>query len=174
MIAELGVFQGHTSMEFAKFLNGKGELHLYDFEDRVADVEKRLAAAGYSNVKTFGSSYKLLDSYCWTLGQMVERHPEPIYDFIFVDGPHTWAIDALATLLSDKLLKVGGYLDFDNYKWTLAGSPSMNPKDFPLTKKLYTPEQIDAQQVKMIVDLLVRRDPRYREIVTERIFQKIA
>jgi predicted O-methyltransferase YrrM len=174
VIAELGVYRGHTSLEFAKFLNGAGELHLYDYEDRVAEVAKTLAERGYTNVRTFGCSYKLLDSYCWPLAKMLESHPEPIYDFIFIDGAHTWAVDALATLLSDRLLKVGGFLDFDDYLWTLAGSRALTPKNFPLTGKLYTQEQIDAWQVKMIVELLIRRDRRYREIVPSKIFQKIA
>jgi hypothetical protein len=116
----------------------------------------------------------LRDSYDWALAKVIESNPDPIYDYMFLDGAHDWAIDALATLLCDRLLKVGGYLDFDDYGWTLRGSPALNPKAFPLTAKLYTNEQIEAQQVKMVVDLLVRRDPHYREVVKNKIFQKIA
>ena len=138
MIAELGVYQGHTSMAFAKYLNGEGSLHLYDFEDRVRTVAAELERAGFHNVQSFGCSYRYRDSYNWALGKAIATHGEPIYDYIFLDGAHDWAIDALATLLSDRLLKVGGYLDFDDYGWTLAESPSLNPRAFPLTAKLYT------------------------------------
>jgi hypothetical protein len=174
MIAELGIYQGHTSMEFAKYLNGEGSLHLYDFHDRVRTVAGELERAGFRNVQSFACSYRYRDSYNWALAKAIGMHREPIYDYIFLDGAHDWAIDALAALLCDRLLKVGGYIDFDDYGWTLAGSPSLNPRVFPLTAKLYTEEQIEAQQVKMVVDLLIKREPRYREVLKDKIFQKIA
>jgi hypothetical protein len=83
-------------------------------------------------------------------------------------------VDALTAFLADRMLKVGGYLDFDDYDWTFCASPSCNPTVFPLTRKLYTAEQIASKQVKMIVDLLIRRDPRYQEVVANKIFQKFA
>jgi predicted O-methyltransferase YrrM len=173
-IAEIGIFKGFTSMEFAKFLNGQGELHLFDYEDRVRSVAKAIELAGFRNVRAFGSSYKLLDSYNWSLGKVLQENAGPIYDYIFLDGAHNWAMDALTTFLADRMLKVGGYLDFDDYDWTFSGSPSLNPRVFRLTGKLYTVEQIESKQVKMIIDLIIRRDPRYREVVTNKIFQKLA
>lgn len=172
MIAEVGIYRGHTSAEIAAWLDGEGELHLYDFHDVVERVAGELRAAGHDNVSAFSNSYKYLDSYSWSLAKMLEAHPEPIYDYVFIDGAHTFAVDALATVLSDRLLKPGGYLDFDDYSWTLAGSPSLNPEVFELTAQMYTPEQIECQQVKMIVDLLVRRDERYEEVVPNKIFRK--
>ncbi len=127
-------------MEFAKFLNGEGELHLFDYEDSVRSVATALEHAGFRNVRVFGSSYKLL----------------------------------VTAFLADRMVKVGGYLDFDDYDWTFCGSPSANPTVFPLTRKLYTAEQIASKQVKMIVDLLIKRDPRYQEVVANKIFQKLA
>jgi predicted O-methyltransferase YrrM len=173
-IAELGVYEGHTSLEFAKFLNGEGELHLFDYEDRVKDVANTLTLAGFCNFRTFGSSYRLLDSYNWSLARLLQENKIPIYDYVFLDGAHTWAVDALTALLADSLLKTGGYLDLDDYYWTLEASPSLNPKAFPLTRKLYTDEQMATQQVKMIVDLVIRRTGRYRELVPNKIFQKTA
>lgn len=172
-IAEFGIFAGYTSLEFARFLNGRGELHLFDFQDRVDAVLDTLRRGGFSNVKGFGCSYKLLDSYNWSLAQLLSDHSVPLYDYVFLDGAHTWAIDALTFLLVDRLLKPGGYIDFDDYEWSLEESPSMNPRVFPLTARLYSEEQIRARQVKMIVDLLVRRDHRYEEIVPNKIFQKV-
>ena len=48
----------------------------------------------------------------------------------------------------------------------------MNPHAFPATSKLYTEEQSGERQVALIVDLLVRRDPRYEEVVENKIFRK--
>lgn len=173
VIAEIGVYKGHTSREIAKWLDGAGELHLFDFHDKVEAVAAELAESGYFNVRTFPSTYKLLDSYNWPLAKLLEEHTEPIYDYVFIDGAHTWAVDALATLLADRLLKPGGYLDFDDYDWTLAESPSLAPKVFPLTANLYTPEQIAARQVEMICELLIRRDDRYEEVAPNKIWRKI-
>lgn len=171
-IAEIGIYKGHTTLALAEFLNGEGELHIFDYEDRVEDVEQKVRAAGFSNIRAFGSSYKLLDSYNWNLGKLLEKHKAPIYDYIFIDGAHTWAVDALTTFLADQLLKPGGYLDFDDYEWTLEQSPSLKPSAFPLTGKLYTAEQISTKQVKMIIDIIVRRNSCYREVVPNKIFQK--
>lgn len=172
-VAEIGVYEGHTSLEIAKYLNNEGELHLYDFEDRVCAVERKIRSAGFSNVKSFGCSYKFLDSYNWPLGKVIESNSRPIYDYVFLDGAHTWAVDALTVFLADRLLKVGGFLDFDDYDWWLGGSLALSPKAFPFTARQYTAEQIATQQVKMIVDLIVRRDDRYIEVLENKVFQKV-
>jgi predicted O-methyltransferase YrrM len=171
-IAEVGIYMGHTSLEIARVLDGRGHLHLFDFEDRVTAVAARLAQNGFDNVRTYGSSYKLLDSYNWPLGKLAATSDAPIFDYVFLDGAHTYAVDALAFFLCDRLLKVGGHIDFDDYGWTLAGSPSLRPERFALTAKLYTPEQIATPQVKMIVDGLVRTSNRYTEVVENKIFRK--
>ena len=173
-VAEIGIYEGYTSVEIAKHLNRIGELHLFDFEDKVSRVRQKIEAAGFSNVKTFGSSYKIA-----SLLQLASREAgqqdtnSPIYDYVFIDGAHTFAIDALTFFLSDRLLKIGGYLDFDDYEWTLAGSSSLRPEVFPLTRKLYTREQINCRQVKMIVDALVRKSGRYKEVLSGKVFQKL-
>lgn len=173
-IAEIGAYEGDTSIEFARYLDGSGELHVFDRAEYVQRVVDRVRQAGYSNVRGFASTPRLLDSYNWSLGRLLAEHAEPIYDYVFLDGAHTWAIDGFATLLADRLLDVGGYLDFDDYGWTVAGSPCLNPRVFPLTARLYTDEQMEAYQVRMIVDLLIRRDPRYVEVVPNKIFRKIS
>jgi len=72
------------------------------------------------------------------------------------------------------MLKVGGHIDFDDYHWTLGKSPALRPERFPLTGKMFTREQIDTEQVKMIVELLVRRSGRYDEVVENKIFKKLS
>jgi predicted O-methyltransferase YrrM len=172
VVAEIGIYQGDTSLELAKALNGFGELHLFDFQDRLDAVEKKVREAGFHNIKTYGNSYKLLDSYNWQLAKLIEKNSEPIYDYVFMDGNSTFAVDGLAFYLADRLLKVGGYIDFDNYDISLGCSATFRPERFPLTGKLYTREQIDTKQVKMIVNLLVRKSGRYTEIVPNKIFRK--
>src|SRR4029077_2715703 len=115
---------------------------------------------------------RLMDSYNWSLMRLLAEYRDPVFDYVFVDGAHTWAHDALAFCLVDRLLLPGGYLDFDDYRWTLRDSPSMNPDAFPEVEELYTDDQIDTAQVALIVDLLVKRDPRYEEVIPNKIFRK--
>ena len=112
--AEIGVYQGDTSREIAAHLAGDGELHLFDFDDNVARVASDLRASGHENVVAHGNSRRLLDSYNWSLMRVLRDHPAPVFDYVFLDGAHTWALDALAFLLLDRLLVEGGYLDFDD------------------------------------------------------------
>lgn len=174
VVAEIGIYRGYTSRALAEVLADRGELHLFDFEDRVGEVTAELHAAGYRNVIGHGNSYRLSDSYNWSLMRLLRENPEPIFDYVFLDGAHTWDIDALTFFLADRLLRIGGHLELDDYGWSLAGSPSLNPAVFPRTAERYTEEQIGERHVALIVDLLVRRDPRYREVVPARVFRKVA
>jgi predicted O-methyltransferase YrrM len=173
IVAEVGIYEGATSLLLARHMSGDGVLHLFDFEERVVAVQKRLLELGYSNIIGHGNTHKSMDSYNWSLMRVLETHPEPLYDYVYIDGAHTWGIDALAFCLIDRLLKVGGYVDFDDYHWSLARSGTQNPTILPTTKRMYTPEQIETPHVALIVDLLVKRDARYVEVVKEKIFQKV-
>ena len=72
-IAEIGIYNGYTSEGFARFLNGRGELHLYDYEFKVSAVVKKLNEAGYRNVRGIPNSSKSLDSYNWSLMKVLEE-----------------------------------------------------------------------------------------------------
>ena len=170
--AEIGVYKGDTALGVADVLRGEGEIHLFDYEDRVAAVVARLQEAGHANVVAHPNSRRLMDSYNWSLMRVLQEHGEGVFDYVFLDGAHTWAHDALAYAIADRLLVPGGYLDFDDYTWSLRHSPSMNPDAFPEIEQLYSDDQIDARQVALVVDLLVRPDERYEEIVPNKIFRK--
>lgn len=75
--------------------------------------------------------HKFNDSYNWNLIKLFKSSGfQPIFDYCFLDGAHTFAIDALSFFLVDKLLKVGGYVDFDDYGWRLRNS-SLDPEKIP-------------------------------------------
>jgi predicted ribosomally synthesized peptide with nif11-like leader len=172
-IAEIGVGNGETSLAFAQHLAGSGVLHLFDRQTKVDAVAAMLGSKGFTNVRAYGCSDRLLDSYNWSLAKLLREHREPIFDYVFLDGAHTWAHDALAFFLLDRLLVPGGYLDFDDYDWTIASSPTTNPQRVPAMNSLYTEEQMRTKQIKMVVDFLVRRTPGYVEVHENKIFQKI-
>ncbi|HEV2775218.1 MAG TPA: class I SAM-dependent methyltransferase [Solirubrobacteraceae bacterium] len=170
--AEIGVYKADTALGIADVLGGTGEIHLFDYADRVESAVMRLHQAGHDNVVAHPNSRRLLDSYNWSLMRVLQEQGEGVFDYVFLDGAHTWAHDALAYALADRLLVPGGYLDFDDYTWSLRHSPSMNPDAFPEIDQLYSGEQIDARQVALVVDLLVRPDARYEEIVPNKIFRR--
>jgi Methyltransferase domain len=172
-IAEIGVERGATSKEILRWLNGAGVLHLFDYDDRRKPVTDRLHRLGFSNFVFHGNSRTTLDSYNWSLMKMLKDGPIPYFDYVYLDGAHTWGVDALAFLLIDKLLKPGGYIDFDDYDWTFASSPTVNPRVYPATRKEMTEEQMDTPQVKLIVDLLVRREGHYEELMPDKVFRKL-
>jgi hypothetical protein len=173
VVAEIGVYEGATSEALAEITAERhGVLHLFDYEERIDPLVARLHAAGHTHVIGHGNSQKLNDSYNWSLMRLMRDGEAPSFDYVFVDGAHYWSIDALTFFLVDRMLVDGGYLDFDDYTWSLAASETLNPAVFPATAELHTPEQIEAQQVKLVVDLLVKPDPRYREVLTNKAYRK--
>ncbi len=102
--AEFGVWKGATTGQLARFLDNKGELHLFDYDDTVGELKEKLEQAAFTNVTAWGNSYRYLNSYNWNLRQILENHPHLRFDYIFLDGAHTWAVDALSFLLCDLLL----------------------------------------------------------------------
>ena len=172
--AEIGVYEGHTAARIAAHLDGEGELHLFDYADKLEPVVERLHADGHRNVVGHPNSRRLMDSYAGSLMRLLQEADGPMFDYVFLDGAHTWAHDAPAFLLADRLLEDGGYVDFDDYWWSLARSPSMRPEVFPDTRVLYTDEQIAERQVALVVEVLVRKDPRYEEIEPDKLFRRRA
>lgn len=170
--AEFGVYRGDTALQVAqRFPNAV--LHLFDFHDTVAAARERLAGLP-NRVHVYGNSQRFNDSYNWALMQLIAaQRGRPLFDYCFLDGAHTVAVDALNFFLADRLLHVGGWMDFDDYTWRLRGS-SLDPDKVPAIAAQYTDEQIDAQQVKMIVDHLVRPDRRYEEVLRNKVFRKLA
>lgn len=50
------------------------------------------------------------------------------YDFIYIDGSHTTRDVLGDAVLCFDLLKIGGFLTFDDYPWSVYADPLLNPK----------------------------------------------
>ena len=171
--AEIGIGRGDTVYQIAKVLPQGSEIYIFDREIYAEEVRKGLLARGYDNVHTFSNTDRIKDSYNWSLMKLLQEHDEPIFDYVYLDGSHTWEIDGFAFFLVDKLLKPGGYIEFDDYDWTFMGSPTVNPQVCPLVLTLHSDEQLRVPHVKLVVDLLVKTHPDYVEVLKDRIYQKI-
>jgi predicted O-methyltransferase YrrM len=99
--------------------------------------------------------------YTWRMMRFLEQGLRNSFDFIYLDGAHTWAVDGLAFYLGSLLLRPGGWILFDDLKWTLAGS---SIAEEPWVKKLPLDER-ETPQVRKIWDLLVKTDPAFDQLI---------
>lgn len=168
-IAEVGVGIGATTLALCELIQGKGTLHIFDFEEEVMELKQDLNDRGFDCVVAYGNTKKHWDSYHWSLLKLLVKEQNPIFDYVYLDGSHA-AIHELAALgVIERLLKPYGYIDFDDYHWTYANSV-MGTLDY--SKECMTAEQMELPQVRMVVDLLVKNNPLYREIIENHVYQK--
>ena len=128
--AEFGIYEASTAFSILDACP-QARVSLFDFDHTIEKARQRLAAFG-DRVKYYGNTQRHLDSYNWPLALLIRDNPGPIFDYVFLDGAHTYAVDALTFFLCDRLLKVGGYADFDDYGWRLARvlhRPDQSPCD---------------------------------------------
>lgn len=187
-IGEIGIGVGATSYHIAKFLDNKGAFHLFDYLESTVHIKRLLTMEGFTNIHAHGATFKKLDSYNWNLLGLLQKESAPIFDYVFLDGAHTFPVDGLAFFLVDLLLKPGGCIDFDDYHWTLsshiAGSKEEYAKEDAADKdhgsfmqwslEAFTPQQLNMKQVGLVVEFLAKRTGRYKELVPEKLYMKMA
>lgn len=159
---ELGFAHGVSSVYIAAALEANAAGHLTSVDipsalDRTPLASELLARAGLSH------RVELVidpDSYVWWLrerlrAQLTDAGIQPLYDFVFLDGAHTWDVDGLAFCLVDRLLRPGGWILFDDLDW-------IPPQDAPVPRNT-----LAFPHVREIWDLLIQTDPRYDELRTD-------
>ena len=193
--AEIGVHFGETTLKVCSMLTEGSEVHIFDRENVTKKVGEKIKKLYKDKIivkefgvtegmkpKNFGSGAQENGGhqrgggdYNWDLIKLVEQQNIK-YDYVYLDGAHELTIDGLAFFLVDKLLKINGYIEFDDYGWTMGISGTCSPYP-PVNNTTYaekfTEEQINTPHIKLIVDNLVKTDNRYKEIVANRIYQKI-
>ncbi len=156
---ELGFAWGVGAVYTASALeaNGEGRLTSVDmpFEEKRAVVGKELLERGGLAPRV----EVVLEEggYNWFLHRKLkeqarEGYIEPLYDFAFLDGAHTWLEDGLALLLVERLLKPGGWVHLDDLGW------------LPEIRTDYPEHQRTFSHVQDIWDLLVVRNPQFDEM----------
>lgn len=118
---ELGFYHGSSSCYIAAAMqeNGVGHLTTIDRTDALdlkPTIHDLLENLGFEDYVTPVVAEK---SYNWELMKIIENNSygnslEPLYDFCFIDGAHSWETDGFAFLLCSKLLKPGGWILFDD------------------------------------------------------------
>ena len=162
---ELGFYQGVGSVYIASALesNGEGTLTSVDIPSAL-----ELSPPASELIERAGLAHRVSlevdpDSYVWWLRRRMREclrdgRFEPAFDFVFLDGAHTWDIDGFAFALVDRLLAPGGWIVFDDLDW--------NPID-PKVSPNVPADTRELSHVREIWDLLVETDPSYDELRTD-------
>jgi len=158
---ELGTGFGATACVMAAALQQVGgrmvtvDRVLYD----EVNVKILLEHTGFNNVDV------VIDDlgYNWYLADLVRQRTirgfcKPLFDFCLLDGAHEWEPDALAFELVAKLLKPGGWIAIDDLNFNLRMLPYWSD-----VYSHYTDRALDAFQMQMVYDLVVRQDPRFHQ-----------
>lgn len=167
-VCEIGIGIGATAIEIVKRLKKDDSYYFFSFEDEVNALNEDLKQLEYCVCKLYpmANTKRTYDSYSWNLAKMIldQKERKTFFDFVYLDGAHTFIHDAITTVLLKKMIKVGGILLFDDVDWTLANSPTMSPSVNKNTGLRYSDEQIEACQIAMITDLFMKDDEQWEKL----------
>jgi predicted O-methyltransferase YrrM len=162
---ELGFYHGVSSAYIAGALKQAGQGHLVTIDRvRSKNLDPNIEVVlGQLNLAEFVTWYYEPVSYNWRLMKFLEGTAEPLFDFCYIDGGHTWYSTGFAFCLVSRLLKPGGWIIFDDIDWTHDDSMV---KDTPRVKAMALEER-SAQQVRMVYELLVKRDSGFENFLID-------
>jgi predicted O-methyltransferase YrrM len=159
-VLELGFAHGKSTCYLAAAADELGgDAHVLTMDrvgvlDREPNIHQLLERCGLANRVT---PVIAETSYTWELMKLLDRDPQPRFDFAYIDAGHTWDVTGFGFLLVDRLMAPGGWVLFDDLDWTLASSPTMRERRIP-------EEQRTMPQVRKVFELLVRTHPDYEEV----------
>lgn len=166
-VLELGFAHGVSTCYIAATVAqlGGGHVTTIDLESarkRSPCIEELLLKCGLQHLVEI---YYEPRSFTWRLMRMIESPRRPTYDLVYLDAGHTWDVTGFAFFLVDKLLRPGGWLIFDDLRWTMATSPTLGKKP----ETLALPEDfVTTPQVLKVFELLVREHPDYPNCFADR------
>lgn len=163
-ILELGFAHGKSTCYLAAAADELGgDAHVLTMDKRTAldrdpDIRQLLDKTGLAGRVTpvFAET-----SFTWELMKLLEQTPRPRFDFVYLDGGHTWDITGFTFFLVDQLLAPGGWLLFDDIDWTIAKSAGLRNAGWA---QQLPEEQRSTPQVRKVFELLVQQHPEYVDI----------
>ena len=155
-ILEIGFAHGKSSAYIAAILEDLGRGHLVTIDKRNArkrnpNIETVLSELGLSHR---GAPIYAHRSFTWEMAKMIQAEPRPQFDLCYFDGDHSWDGTGFGFLLVDMLLRSGGWIIFDDLKWTFRDSIRKSNK-VPKRWKQSSEDEAAAAGVGMAFDLLV-------------------
>jgi predicted O-methyltransferase YrrM len=154
-ILEIGFFHGKSSAYFAAILEDLGRGHLVTIDrdtarQREPNIEHVLSTLDLRHRVTPIYSER---SYTWEMGKMIRTRPRPQFDLCYFDGDHTWDGTGFGFMLVDMLLRPGGWIIFDDLKWTVAAS-AKDRAQMPRSWRACSEDERATAGVKMVFELL--------------------
>ena len=154
-------------MQILKLLDENDAYYCFDLENRIEEFKYDLQAQDFGikcKIITRGNSHKPLDSYNWSLSNMIfemrERHEAGIFDAVYLDGAHNFIHDGLAVCLLKELIKDGGYLILDDLFWSYAESSTV--REWGLQR--FTKEQTEDYQIFRVQEIFLTHDPNWEKL----------
>jgi len=177
VIYEIGVGVGATTLPVAKKMDNRGALFLFSRQKDVQELATDLRGLGYDNVNdTWGSPTRTYSGYHFELARGFVAGVLPQFDLAYIDGGHVFHLDAPAACILKELCKPGGYMVFDDWNWSLAKSPTMNPEVRPATATEYDIEQINQSHVQLVCKTIMDADKRFEFVVLTKntaVYQRV-
>lgn len=158
-ILELGFAHGKSSAYIAAILEDQGigkltTIDLISAREREPSIDEVLNTVGLAHRVEIIYAQR---SYNWELGKMLQKTPMPSFDLCYIDGGHTWDVTGFGFVLTDMLLRPGGWVVFDDLNWTLAKHLAANPQKEKTIARRYSADEINTAGVRMVWDLIVPR-----------------
>lgn len=163
---ELGFAHGVGTLWMAGAIAALGggrhvAVDVLDAKDRRPDAPSLVKEAGLDAIVELNFDPI---SYTWHLKRNLSRYVEEPFDFVFIDGAHTWNTDGFAFFLVDRILKVGGWILFDDLLWSYARSPTLRDTD---AAKRLTEEEYETCQIREVWEHLVLPHPSYGNFIED-------
>ncbi|MBN2717474.1 MAG: class I SAM-dependent methyltransferase [Deltaproteobacteria bacterium] len=175
---EVGVGIGATTLPVAQKLNNKGEILIFSRMNDVQELAKDLKDRGFTNIKEWGSPYNTFSGYHFDLAMGMHEGKLPKFDVAYLDGGHIFHLDAPAACVLKELCKPGGFIVFDDYSWSYARSPGLNPKKRSATSVEFEPRQIETCHIQLVCSIVMDTDTRFKCIgiydQATAVYQKIS
>lgn len=158
---ELGFYHGVSSAYIAEMVRQRG--------GRLTTIDRDEAREKSPNITTLLAELGLSDRvtvhfeprcYTWRLMRIIEANPDPVFDFCYIDGGHSWSVSGFGFFLVEKLLRPGGWILFDDLDWSYQRMIGADGS-VPAFMRSMPPDEIAAPQVRKIWELLVKPHPSF-------------
>ena len=168
-ILELGIAHGTATCYMAAAVDELGtgtvtSVDLLEMADHFQpSPEEQLASLGLAEHVNI---VRTQTGYTWFLHDDIARNSKgktcrPIYDLVIIDGPKNWTIDGAAFFMAEKLLRPGGWLIFDDLRWTYGRADKRRRSTDGIAHRSLSDDERNVPHIAEIFNLLVKQHPNF-------------